>query len=100
MAIVSRLRSHTDIKPRILSTAIDLEDSTASLELAMEAAEYFQFNKDSANSIAEEVGKVVPTWRRQAASLGLTAVEIYRMASAFEHRDLYSALPKSPQRKT
>ena len=89
-----------DIKPRILSTAIDLEDSTASLELAMEVAEYFQLNKDAANSIAEEVGNVVSTWRRQAASLGLTAVEIDRMASAFEHRDLYLALQKSPKRKT
>ncbi len=90
----------TDIKPRILSTAIDLEDSTASLELAMEVAEYFQLNKDAANSIAEEVGKVVSTWRRQAASLGLRAVEIDRMASAFEHSDLYLALRKSPKRKT
>jgi serine/threonine-protein kinase HipA len=90
----------TDIKPRILSTAIDLEDSTASLVLAMEVAEYFQLNKNAANSIAEEVGKVVSAWRRQAASLGLKAVEIDRMASAFEHRDLYLALPKSPKRKT
>lgn len=90
----------TDIKPRILSTAIDLEDCTASLDLAMEVAEYFQLNEDAANSIAKEVGKVVSIWRRQASSLGLTAVEIDRMASAFEHRDLYLSLKKNPKRKT
>jgi len=56
----------TDIKPRILSTAIDLEDGTASLDLAMEVGEYFQLNKDAALRIAGEVGMAVSTWRRQS----------------------------------
>jgi hypothetical protein len=40
------------------------------------------------------------TAQNQASSLGLTAVEIDRMASAFEHQDLYLAHKKSPKRKT
>ncbi|MCP4692130.1 MAG: HipA domain-containing protein, partial [Desulfobacterales bacterium] len=77
-----------DIKPRILSTAIDLDDGAASLDLAMEVAEYFRLDKDVAHGIIKEVGTAVSTWRRQAASLGLKAAEIDRMASAFEHKDL------------
>jgi serine/threonine-protein kinase HipA len=81
-----------DIKPRILSTAIDLDDGMASMDLAMEVAEYFQLNKDAAHGITAEVGRAVSTWRRQATNLGLKEVEINRMASAFEHNDLNIAL--------
>ncbi len=54
----------------------------------MEVAEYFRFDKDAANGIIKEVGTAVSSWRRNAASLGLKAAEIDRMASAFEHKDL------------
>ena len=82
----------TDIKPRVLTTAIDLEDSTASLKLALEVASYFELGPDEARAIAAQVGKAVATWRKVAAKLGLTAPEIDRMASAFEHDDLRAAL--------
>ncbi|MCP4688397.1 MAG: HipA domain-containing protein, partial [Desulfobacterales bacterium] len=87
-----------DVKPRILSTAIDLDDGAASLDLAMEVAAYFRLDKDSALGIIKEVGTAVSTWRRQAASLGLKAPEIDRMASAFEHKDLEFAHKTGPQR--
>ena len=38
----------TDIKPRILSTAINEDDNTASLALAMEVAGYFELDADKA----------------------------------------------------
>ncbi len=82
----------TDIKLRVLSTAIDLEDTTASLDLAMTVVDYFELDKDSAHTIANEVGRVVATWRKEAARLGLTSAEIDRMASAFEHADLQAAI--------
>ncbi len=82
----------TEIKPRVLTTAIDLEDSTASLKLALEVASYFELGPDEARAIAAQVGKAVATWRKVAAKLGLTAPEIDRMASAFEHDDLRAAL--------
>lgn len=81
----------TDIKPRVLTTAIDLEDGTASLKLALEVAGYFELDQDEARQIAAQVGKAVIRWRREAAKLELTAAEIERMASAFEHSDLEQA---------
>jgi serine/threonine-protein kinase HipA len=82
----------TDIKPRILTTAIDLSDGTASLQLALEVAAYFELGRDEARKIAAEVGRATATWRREAKKLGLTAAEIDRMASSFEHQDLKEAL--------
>jgi serine/threonine-protein kinase HipA len=76
----------TDIQPRILSTAIDLDDATASLELALDVATYFELSSDDALEIAEQVGQAVAGW------LGLTPAEIDRMATAFEHEDLKASL--------
>lgn len=82
----------TDIKPRILTTAIDLDDGSASLDLAMSVVGYFELDEGKARVIAAEVGKAVTTWREEAARLGLSQAEIDRMASAFEHEDLRAAL--------
>jgi serine/threonine-protein kinase HipA len=81
----------TDIKPRILTTAINENDNTASLALAMEVAGYFELDLDRARAIAAQVGKVVAKWRDEAARYGLTKPEIDRMASAFDHEDLEMA---------
>jgi serine/threonine-protein kinase HipA len=90
-----------DLKPRILSTTIDLDDGTASLKLALQVADYFELREDEAHKIAGQVGKAVATWRKQAAKLGLTPSEIDRMASAFEHEDLRAALALcAPQKRT
>ena len=77
-----------DVKPRVLSMAIDDADSTASLDLAFTVAGHFGLKRPAANAIAAEVGSAVARWRDNAASLGLSAGEIDRMASAFEHDDL------------
>jgi serine/threonine-protein kinase HipA len=81
-----------DIKPRVLTTAIDLDDSTASLELAMGVAPYFELQANDANRTAAQVGRAVAKWRKEAAKLGIAQAEIARMSSAFEHRDLTAAL--------
>ena len=81
----------TDIKPRILTTAINEDDNTASLALALEVAGYFELDADQARAIAAQVGKAVSKWRGEAARHGLTNPEIDRMASAFEHQDLEMA---------
>ncbi|MCY4612544.1 MAG: HipA domain-containing protein [Nitrospira sp.] len=82
----------TDIKPRVLTTAIALDDSSASLDLAMSVVGYFELDEEKAHVIASEVGRSVATWREEAAHLSLTRAEIARMASAFEHADLSAAL--------
>jgi serine/threonine-protein kinase HipA len=83
-----------DIKPRILTTAINEDDGTASLDLAMSVADYFELEKSNAKAIAAHIGKVVSTWRDEAVKHGLGKTEIERMASAFEHADLKGALGK------
>src|SRR5580693_206199 len=82
----------TDIKPRILTTAINEDDGTASLALAMSVAKYFQLDAAKALEIAKQVGKAVSTWRNEAAHHGVGKNEIDRMTSAFEHEDLKEAL--------
>jgi serine/threonine-protein kinase HipA len=84
----------TDIKPRVLTTAIDLDDCTASLKLAYDVAPYFELTAAEARAIAREVGKAAGSWRREAANLGLKGLEIDRMASAFEHDDLKAAMAR------
>jgi serine/threonine-protein kinase HipA len=81
----------TDIKPRILATAINEEDNTASLALALEVAGYFDLDAAKAREVAAQVAKATATWREEAARHGLTKSEIDRMASAFEHEDAESA---------
>jgi serine/threonine-protein kinase HipA len=80
-----------DIKPRILTTAINEDDGTASLALALDVAAYFELDADRAREIAAQVGEAVSKWRDVAARHGLTKSETDRMASAFEHADLQMA---------
>jgi serine/threonine-protein kinase HipA len=80
-----------DIKPRVLTTAISEDDGTASLDLALSVAGYFELSDKDARVIAAEVGKAVSTWRDEASAIGLSKAEIDRMASAFEHEDLEAA---------
>jgi serine/threonine-protein kinase HipA len=84
--------SPVDLKPRILSTLIDTDDGTASLDLALSVSGYFNLSLDQGRGIAGEVGRTVSRWRRVAAQAGLGKAEMDRMASAFDHDDLKSAL--------
>ena len=81
-----------EIKPRILTTLIDLNNGTASLELLMSVVEDFGLKKEMAEDIISEVGKAVAQWRGIAKKIGVSQNEIERMSSAFEHRDLEQAL--------
>ncbi len=81
-----------DIKPRILTTAINEDDNTASLDVAMSVAPYFELDDARARAVAGDVARAVATWRDEAARRGLSKQETARMASAFEHADLPAAL--------
>jgi hypothetical protein len=56
-----------------LTTSIDFEDGTASLERAMEVAGYFELDANAAREVAAEVGQAVATWRSFAARPQLLA---------------------------
>jgi serine/threonine-protein kinase HipA len=82
----------TDLKARVLTTNIDLNEGTCSIDLLEDAAEYFSLGLAAARSIIKEVATVTATWRRVAREVGAKSAEITRMASAFEHDDLRRAL--------
>lgn len=82
----------TDLKARVLTTNIDLDEGTCSLDLLEAASEFFAFTLPQARAIIKEVATVTATWRDTAKAVGARSAEIGRMASAFEHDDLKRAL--------
>lgn len=80
-----------DIKARVLTTNINLDEGTCSIELVESAAEYFGLGRKGARTIIAEVAAVTRSWREVARRIGARAGEIDRMASAFEHSDLEQA---------
>lgn len=81
-----------EMKARMLSTSIDFDDPTASIDLALSVIDDFRIKKPRALEIAKEVAFAVSEWRNVAAQFGLSKKEMDRMASAFEHEDLKKAL--------
>jgi serine/threonine-protein kinase HipA len=82
----------TDLKARVLTTNIDLEESTCSVDLLEASAEYFALSLTEARLILKEVAVATSSWRSVAKEVGAKTKEIHRMASAFEHQDLQKAL--------
>ena len=76
------------MKARMLSTSIDYDDPTASIDLAISVIKEFRIKKTRALEIIKEVAMAVSEWRAVASQFGLTKREIDLMASAFEHEDL------------
>jgi serine/threonine-protein kinase HipA len=68
------------MKPRVLTTNIDLDNSTASLSLALSVAAEFGLNQSYAKSIIKEVGEAVKNWRNVAKVLGINGKQMSYMA--------------------
>jgi serine/threonine-protein kinase HipA len=81
-----------DVKARILTTNIDLDEGTCSVELLQETVGYFGLGDRQSCTIIREVAEVTRTWQAVATEVGARRAEIARMASAFEHEDLQAAL--------
>jgi serine/threonine-protein kinase HipA len=81
-----------DLKARILSTNIDLEESTCSIDLLEASADYFALSLTEARSILKQVAVATSSWRTVALEVGVSSKAIDRMASAFEHDALMRAL--------
>lgn len=84
-----------DVRPRVLTTTITEHDGTASLELALQVAPYFELNKSETKRVVHKVGKAVSKWHYVAEAIGMSKASLERMASAFEHDDLRQALRKN-----
>jgi len=78
----------TDLKARVLTTTISLDDGTCSIDLALEVHRDFRLKEERARAIIAEVAQTVAAWRTVAARVGESETSIQRMASAFEHDDL------------
>ena len=75
----------SDVRARVLSLAIDEADDTASLDVARGMARQCGLKPPAADEIVAEVQGALAQWRAVAATHGLHARDIARMASAFEH---------------
>jgi serine/threonine-protein kinase HipA len=81
-----------DLKARVLTTNISLDEGACSLDLLEESADFFSLGLAPARKIIKEVAAVTSTWRETAGDTGARQSEIARMASAFEHDDLRRSL--------
>jgi serine/threonine-protein kinase HipA len=86
--------------PKELSTAIDFNDTHASVDTLMAVADYFRLNAQEAAEVLAQVASAVGRWRATAASHGLGQAEIDAMAPAFDHaeRDRADAIAHGSQR--
>jgi len=89
-----RLSPLFDVNPfperlRRLKTAIaDPADNSASVELLLEHAFYFEINKDTAARIASAMAKTVrKNWLRLAVESGMNTTETREYLPAFEHHE-------------
>jgi serine/threonine-protein kinase HipA len=82
----------TDVRKRILTTNINLDEGTCDLNLVISVAEYFGLADAAAKRIIKEVATATSSWREVAATFDAPSAEVRRMASAFEHDDLERAL--------
>lgn len=81
-----------DLKARILTTNIDLDDGACSVDLLLSASSFFGLLLSQARSIIKEVAMATAAWREIAAGAGARTAEIKRMASAFDHDEHRKAL--------
>jgi serine/threonine-protein kinase HipA len=81
-----------DVRQRILTTNISLDEGTCDLDLVVSVAEYFGLASVAAKTIIKSVAIATSTWREVAAAVEASPGEIHRMESAFEHGDLNKAL--------
>jgi len=88
----TRQAGPTDRKPRVLTTNIDLDGGSCSIDLLKEAAGYFGLGLQLARAILKEVASATATWRAVARDACARAADITRRAKAFEHDDLERAL--------
>jgi len=72
-----------EVRPHILTTLIDLEEGTASFDLAISVASEFGIDEEEGQKTILEMKEVVSDWRNVARKYDIKQNEIERMSSAF-----------------
>jgi len=67
-----------------LTTSIDLDDTSASIDLALAVCGHFRLSEAAAREQVADVEWATARWRDVAGQLGLPGAEIERMAGAYE----------------
>lgn len=80
-----------DVRARILSTNISLDEATCDLDLVLSVAGYFGLSSNVARAIVKDVAEATKTWREAAGAFQARPAEIKRLESAFEHPDRIKA---------
>lgn len=73
-----------EIRQRVLTTAIDFDNTEADIEIAKSVAKDFRLSKEQAKTIIKEVSNAVQSWQKVASDYGLSKQECNRMTSAFK----------------
>jgi len=81
-----------DVGGRLHKLAINEDDHTGSLDIALSVSDYFGLSQDEAKSIAKEVGTAVLGWKEGALAAKIPKSEVERVSSAFVHEDLERAM--------
>lgn len=71
--------------PKRLSTAIDFDETTASIDALMSVASHFRLDDGQARRVLGEVSNATSEWRAAARGAGLDRAAVEQMAPAFEH---------------
>jgi serine/threonine-protein kinase HipA len=71
-------------RPRELTTAISLDDATASIELALSVREFFRLSSERARSIVAKIEYATAGWSTVASRYGIARREHSLMADAFD----------------
>lgn len=74
-----------------LETAIDEQSALASIHTTVEVAGFFGLSAREARTVLGEVLNATEPWREIAAREGVGAVEIERLAPAFDHAERRAA---------
>ncbi len=70
--------------PARLSTTIDLDDGTASMDVALAVCGHFRLSQTAARGVIADVERATSSWREVARQLGRPATEMERMTAAYE----------------
>ncbi len=79
------INPNPDGGPKYLSTAIDLDDTAASIETLLGVAPHFRLDDDAARRVLGAVERAVSGWRSTAAAVGIADAEIEQMETAFQN---------------
>lgn len=85
------LNPNPDGGAKQLATAIDENNTQASLATALEVAGLFRVSEEQARAIVAEVSSATERWRDVARAKGLGGQELERLESAFEHEQSVAA---------